>query len=150
MCLCSHLVTYLINNRLLPLVMAKTCTVGIHIQVFKVQPAYARDLWDTGPALATNLQDVQLTCKQAADGMRRDSSNAQLLGGLSGKAALFPSLLISRKDILVLSGIVGGFFVFRSSRSFVLCLTSHATTHSLPVLSHARGLYCIEDGDPCC
>ena len=57
-----------------------------------MQPAYARDLWDTGPALATNLQDVQLTCKQAADGMRKDSSNAQLLGGLSGKAALFPPL----------------------------------------------------------
>ena len=72
--------------------MTMTCTFGNSIQVFKVQPAYARDLWDTGPALATNLQDVQLTCKQAADGIRRDSSNAQLLGGLSGKGALFQPL----------------------------------------------------------
>ena len=56
------------------------------IQVFKVQPKYARDLWDTGPALATNLQDVQQTCKQAADGLGKDSSNAQLLSGLTGTA----------------------------------------------------------------
>ncbi|KAL3156739.1 hypothetical protein ABBQ38_001014 [Trebouxia sp. C0009 RCD-2024] len=52
-------------------------------QVFKVQPEYARDLWDTGPALATNLQDVEQTCKQAAEGLSKDSSNAQLLSGLS-------------------------------------------------------------------
>lgn len=80
--------------------MTMTCTFGVPIQVFKVQPAYARDLWDTGPALATNLQDVQLTCKQASDGMRRDSTSAQLLGGLSGKAALFQSLVINRKKRL--------------------------------------------------
>ncbi|KAL3132505.1 hypothetical protein ABBQ32_009050 [Trebouxia sp. C0010 RCD-2024] len=52
-------------------------------QVFKVQPGYARDLWDTGPALATDLQDVEQTCKQAAEGLSKDSSNAQLLSGLS-------------------------------------------------------------------
>lgn len=87
------------------------------MQVFKVQPAYARDLWDTGPALATNLQDVQLTCIQAADGMRRDSSNAQLLGGLSGKAALFLSLRTHRTALAMLSGIVVG-IAFRCSCSF--------------------------------
>ena len=102
-----------------------------------MQPAYARDLWDTGPALATNLQDVQLTCKQAADGMRRDSSNAQLLGGLSGKAALFPSLLMSRKEMPMLSGIVRASSAVRSSRSFVPCLTSQAMKHSTLDLSYA-------------
>ena len=53
--------------------------------MFRVQPQYGRDLWDTGPALATNLQDVQQTCKRAVDGLRKDSKNAQLLVGLSGK-----------------------------------------------------------------
>ena len=58
------------------------------MQVFRVQPQYARDLWDTGSALATNLLDVQQTCKQAADGLHKDGRNAQLLTGLSGKTTL--------------------------------------------------------------
>ena len=80
-------------------------TSGVALQVFKVQPEYARDVWDTGPALATNLQDVQQTCRQAADGLRRDSSNAQLLAGLSGKAnrpfvfaLVFVSLITGRTE----------------------------------------------------
>lgn len=52
-------------------------------QVFKVQPQYARDVWDTGPTLTSNLQDVQETCQQAADGLKQDGRNARLLTGLS-------------------------------------------------------------------
>lgn len=52
-------------------------------QVFKVQPQYARDLWDTGPTLSSNLQDVQQTCQQACDGLRLDGSSVRLLTGLS-------------------------------------------------------------------
>lgn len=77
-----------------PDTMANT---GYVMQVFKVQPEYARDLWDTGPALATNLQDVEQTCKQAAEGLSKDSSNAQLLSGLSGEAPQPLSVLCSTK-----------------------------------------------------
>jgi len=57
---------------------------GALLQVFKVQPLYARDVWDTGPTLTTNLQDVQQTCQQASDGLKQDAKNGRLLTGLSG------------------------------------------------------------------
>ena len=53
-------------------------------QVFKVQPQYAKDLWETGSTLSSNLHDVQQTCQQASDGLRQDGSSARLLTGLSG------------------------------------------------------------------
>lgn len=56
---------------------------GALLQVFKVQPLYARDVWDTGPTLTTNLQDVQQTCQQASDGLKQDAKNGRLLTGLS-------------------------------------------------------------------
>ncbi|DBB14004.1 hypothetical protein WJX82_002006 [Trebouxia sp. C0006] len=52
-------------------------------QVFKVQPLYARDVWDTGPTLTSNLQDVLQTCQQASDGLKQDGRNTRLLTGLS-------------------------------------------------------------------
>ena len=61
-----------------------------------MQPLYARDVWDTGPTLASNLQDVQQTCQQASDGLRQDGQNARLLTGLSGMqryTALHPQSL---------------------------------------------------------
>ncbi len=66
-----------------------TCTqkpepAWCNTQVFKVQPQYGRDLWDTGPTLTSNLQDVQQTCQQASDGMKTDTMNGRLLTGLSG------------------------------------------------------------------
>ncbi len=54
------------------------------LQVFKVQPLYARDVWDTGPTLTSNLQDVLQTCQQASDGLKQDGRNTRLLTGLSG------------------------------------------------------------------
>ncbi|KAL0032304.1 hypothetical protein WJX79_003738 [Trebouxia sp. C0005] len=64
-------------------------------QVFKVQPLYARDVWDTGPALISNLQDVQQTCQQASDGLKQDGQELRLLTGLSDGVQYMKDLCIT-------------------------------------------------------
>lgn len=53
-------------------------------QAFRTQPLYGRDLWEIGPALAANLQDVQTSCKEAASRLKQNSTDASTLSGLVG------------------------------------------------------------------
>ena len=71
-----------------------------------MQPLYARDVWDTGPALISNLQDVQQTCQQASDGLKQDGQELRLLTGLSG-VQRYPALHPQSPDILSVSAVEG-------------------------------------------
>ena len=49
-----------------------------------MQPLYGRDLWDVGPALSNNLQDVQTSCRDAALRLKQSSGDVSILSGLVG------------------------------------------------------------------